>query len=528
MTSQTELEAIRQDYMTSLEELTVNSKPIITNLTIIAQENLPAAEVITRAIEDHVNKCSPASKLPALYLLDSICKNVGSPYTLLFGRNLYKTFTDAYTLVPDPVRRKMAELFQTWKQPMSSTGQQLFSSEPVRRIDNFLFKARTALLELQQQDQRQAQLRGPYGKMPPAHRYAAAPTPYSRPPGHVHGGSSGPREHYAVDGTGAVTSEILLREIARLIDLTNDQLKENFADSHAQTQLSALTSLRDILVKSSLPHTSMSAIASLASHYGAPDHARAQLPPAGAGYAPPALNGADPSTLFASLMSAGLIPSSSGDVRTADTIHAINTAMRASNGGTHALMSATGGTGESLRVLMSADVELSSRFLQTRRPDLSYLLYNAIPNSCRTCGRRFSNSKEDRARRDAHLDWHFRINKRLRDETRGQSRSWFLTEEEWIQFTDADTVLEKNAKDDVAQPPGKLQRKDSKVGLLQKYIPIPTDPALAAAACPICKEKFTSEWHDKAEDWVWMNAVLSDDGNVYHATCLKDSEEAEE
>lgn len=55
---QEELEDIRQEYATSLEELTFNSKPIISNLTIIAQENMQAAEVIARAIEDHIGKVS--------------------------------------------------------------------------------------------------------------------------------------------------------------------------------------------------------------------------------------------------------------------------------------------------------------------------------------------------------------------------------------------------------------------------------------------------------------------------------------
>jgi pre-mRNA cleavage complex 2 protein Pcf11 len=58
MVSATELEAIRQDYITSLDDLTFNSRPIITNLTIIAQENIQAAEVITRAIEEHISKVS--------------------------------------------------------------------------------------------------------------------------------------------------------------------------------------------------------------------------------------------------------------------------------------------------------------------------------------------------------------------------------------------------------------------------------------------------------------------------------------
>lgn len=56
--AQEEIEDIRQDYLTCLQDLTTNSMPIIKNLTIIAQENVGAAQTITRVIEDHIRKVS--------------------------------------------------------------------------------------------------------------------------------------------------------------------------------------------------------------------------------------------------------------------------------------------------------------------------------------------------------------------------------------------------------------------------------------------------------------------------------------
>lgn len=61
--SQEDLEAIRQDYLTSLQDLTANSRPIISTLTIIAQENIHAAKIITKTIEDHISKVCMKSSI---------------------------------------------------------------------------------------------------------------------------------------------------------------------------------------------------------------------------------------------------------------------------------------------------------------------------------------------------------------------------------------------------------------------------------------------------------------------------------
>lgn len=81
-----------------------------------------------------------------------MAKNVGSPYTLFLGRNLYKTFMDAYTLVDQPTRRKLDEMLKTWKEPVpgSLDPRPVFPPEITRSIENALIKARTAALQQQQ------------------------------------------------------------------------------------------------------------------------------------------------------------------------------------------------------------------------------------------------------------------------------------------------------------------------------------------------------------------------------------------
>lgn len=46
--------------------------------------------------------------------------------------------------------------------------------------------------------------------------------------------------------------------------------------------------------------------------------------------------------------------------------------------------------------------------------------------------------------------------------------------------------------------------------------------ALADQPCPICKEKFHSEWDEEKEDWVWKNAIKVG-GRIYHASCFAET-----
>ena len=80
-------------------------------------------------------------------------KNVGTPYTLFLGRNLYQTFMNAYSLVNNQVRKKLDEMLKTWKEPVpgSLDPRPVFPVETTRPIENALIKARTLAVQQQQQ-----------------------------------------------------------------------------------------------------------------------------------------------------------------------------------------------------------------------------------------------------------------------------------------------------------------------------------------------------------------------------------------
>ncbi|KAK3523920.1 hypothetical protein QTP70_016723 [Hemibagrus guttatus] len=111
-------EAAREDacreYQSSLEDLTFNSKPHINMLTILAEENLQFAEDIVAIIEAQIAKAPPAEKLPVLYLVDSIVKNVGGQYLEVFAKNLITSFICVFEKVDENTRKCLFKLRSTW------------------------------------------------------------------------------------------------------------------------------------------------------------------------------------------------------------------------------------------------------------------------------------------------------------------------------------------------------------------------------------------------------------------------------
>lgn len=105
-------------------------------------------------------------------------KNVGTPYTLFLGRNLYQTFMNAYTLVDSQTRKKLDEMLKTWKEPVpgSLDTRPVFPADVTRSIENALIKARTAALQQQQQT------RGPQEKFGRARATATPPGAWRNTP----------------------------------------------------------------------------------------------------------------------------------------------------------------------------------------------------------------------------------------------------------------------------------------------------------------------------------------------------------
>lgn len=105
---------IVDNYKLSLMDLTGNSKSLINQLTMLAEHHIEYAAAIVQAVENHLKAVSRPIKLPILYLIDSIVKNVKGVYLDLFTRNIVDTFCGVFKEVEEVTRKAMYVLRQTW------------------------------------------------------------------------------------------------------------------------------------------------------------------------------------------------------------------------------------------------------------------------------------------------------------------------------------------------------------------------------------------------------------------------------
>ncbi|VEU23765.1 DEKNAAC105061 [Brettanomyces naardenensis] len=556
---------IGKDYYDSLSSLTINSRPIIESLTALAQENTDAATGITKAVEKRINKAIPSQKLYAFYLLDSICKNVGVPYPSLFGSNIFKLFTQAYSLVDDPTRVKLIKLFRTWKIPNAVTGLSLFDEDQIDLIDKFLIRATAA----------------------------------NRPP----------EQQRQIDlSNGKATKQSLMREIDDLTNLVNSRLLQMPDDTKGRERFQLLQKLRAIISQpNAIPQEQLDFTKKqLQSIRGdellrlnsfKQQQQRQQIPPQlstnqlqGLLNAPapssqaafssfqmpfgqqnqgqqPQLNNANAQALFnmmsailgqhqnnvgdngsASGFSAPQSSQSNTSTMTATTtvnknsksssnesslgltnLEFLKDILRKSKAGVKITPSKVEirdpvippGKDDSQEVILQR-FELTQNFINNHKPteEEIALIYSIKDNQCSSCSKRFYSTPEGAKQKALHLDWHFRTNKKLKAMSKQiHNRSWFLPDKEWELFQEDEIVGGNDNNDIGVELNNRFNEKPvlTEEEMNKKVVTIPDDSE-NEIVCGICRDKLVGVFDDDSGEWVWRNAVKQR-GRVYHYSC---------
>jgi pre-mRNA cleavage complex 2 protein Pcf11 len=165
------------------------------------------------------------------------------------------------------------------------------------------------------------------------------------------------------------------------------------------------------------------------------------------------------------------------------------------------------------------DVQFTSASIRIHRPQLITSLFSARPNTCNTCGRRFTSDDLGREQKAKHLDWHFKTKSRMADaEKKGQSRSWYVDEREWISSKEyADGTGPEETSGDRS---GLLSTSSAGKAKMPDFVRAPSDPHLKSLPCPIDSEPFVSFWSDELQEFIWTDAIRIGD-RIYHASCYR-------
>ncbi|KAL2913638.1 mRNA 3' end processing factor [Polyrhizophydium stewartii] len=556
---QAALDAVHQAYLASLAELTFNSKPIITNLTIIAHESIHAAPAVARAIEDHLRRADARHVIPAMYLMDSILKNVGGVYRSCFARNIVAVFKAAYAAVPPQDKARLQKLVGTWK-TFTTT---IFPPPTIAALERLFPQT-------------------PGSSSAPA---GAAPSP-------------GIPNPLAIGPNGPATLPIQ-QQIASLLARKRAAVAAHPSDPADAQQIQVLEQLLSVIITTPLdPPTinqvalqiqNMAAAESAAppamhapdavasapmiapSQYGSlqpplPPHpplASAMsgqpfgfAPPLSAPPAPPVPSvppALDPAMLAQLVASSGLpgVPTSAladlarpdagealpgmfpgpgmlppGFQPSAASAAAAAAALLANPLALQSIIEQAGVSYPGVPVSASAAAtaapivaapppRLTQDDLTRFHPSAVFALYEAMPLQCKQCGLRFPKAFDGGSRMDAHLDWHFRQNKRaLERGKRTLSRDWYVPEADWIVERDID-VSDKQAVSALFGGEPEASADDDKKGQ-----PVPVLPATEETQrCSVCFEAFEKFFDEEEEIWMIRGAVQSGD-QLAHQACL--------
>lgn len=157
--------------------------------------------------------------------------------------------------------------------------------------------------------------------------------------------------------------------------------------------------------------------------------------------------------------------------------------------------------------------------LKKRQSAIINALFSGSQCSC--CGVRFP--LEQTIKYSQHLDWHYRQNRRERDSARrAQSRKWYYSVADWIQFEEIENLDERDKSWFETQQMEIDSTNDE--SNQRSASPLPSciaGPNDHNKTCDMCHDPFETFYNEETEEWHLRNAIRIED-NIYHPICYED------
>lgn len=469
----------RNLYAQRLGALTVNSRPIIQDLSMLAQSYPHMAHVVVDAIERQVRNMAPPFKLPLFYLLDSIAKNAFEPYAAAFSPRIVRLFLDTYYAVDQQTQHKMREMMATWRNG-APNHRELFGSAVQSEIERVWGTSRvpsasqvmTELDVVLVQKERAAQ-QNPYDELLPRHINALQELKRMVP----------------TMNTGDLTATLTrLREMAR----------------------ASVGTVQHIPVQPAPPVS-----------YGPTGYPTMSQPPFGYPSAPAVL----PTSIVPPVNMPNTTLNTQGIISLLSSITSLQPAKQSVSAPASIEISATTSLEDYERAILRCKLKITSSDIARTPPQALPFLYIKNSPQCNECGMRFPAGEDGKVKLRDHLDQHFRQNTRATENVgRGFSRSWFVGKKNWI--ADIPEHPLNKTKRSFAKMTDK-QRAEAVEALRKeleaKFLIVPPGEEGKEVRCGICMEVIKVEFQedDDEGDWVWKNAMKVDN-KIYHATCHHD------
>ncbi|EMG50281.1 SPAC4G9.04c Uncharacterized protein C4G9.04c [Candida maltosa Xu316] len=491
---------ILEAYQQNLAELVNNSAPIINNLTTIAIENPSVADGIIDLITQRIHKAIPSQKLFPFYLLDSIIKFAGNPYNILVGDEISKLYLHVFQLSDDYTRGKLVNMYESWKTTtIRGTNDPVVQKPEMDKIEAFLKKAG-----------------------------------YPKPIGS--------------------SQQSLISDINQLIPVFENKLRSK-PNAKLADRLKALNQLKAILSSQVMKANELQAIQNQLQTIkeqelsSSSSVSKANTPTPSTTPGPSSLPATPKSNpafqIFDNLIYSGLVKKDQDPIPGSKPVYTLvfpqNKFVPSSNDSTISgtledilLSSSAIQRSEYDKLKFTEMIKVSKLafnnlqdFIKNNKPSskLRDLLYDSQASKCSICGKRFTTDQQGSTRKRLHLDWHFRINKKLSSKgSNVQSRNWYLDDYEWVHFNENE-LLEYSTDNKIPE----ISDESANVAVVaNSYVIVPSTETNMNNKCLICREQVNATYNDEIGEWVWDGCIRQPgegkkSRKIVHVTCFNES-----